>query len=345
MGRLEDAEAVADVGRGGHPHPANRCGGQVGDDVPKHILRHDHVVVVGIENLVDSEGIDVRVVAFYVAVLLTHLVKDPPEERHAAKDVGLVHTGDPGGLVTGRTLAMLGDFKRKVRDPACAGPGNHHAVHGDVLTDLHPGGPGGIQTLGVLPQDDIVDRRVLGENRWYAFVALDGPDACVEIQDEPKGDLRCDLGAVGESNIRVTGRPEEDGIGVLAGLKGGIRQVSASLPVALRADGMLVEGEIEGGVGLPNGLEDLHGLGDHFRADPVAGENRDIVVAHGDSFRFGVLSLGCVRRKRIIEQSVINGTMGCAAGRAVPIPFARNRPVPRGRGVGGDCLYPKPKAV
>lgn len=216
---LEDGAGFSDVARGGHAHAADDSGGEVGEDVAKHVFGDDDVEGFGTLNEEEGGGVDVNVFGWDGGVAFGDLVEDFPEEDHGGKDVGLVDEGDflvgtiaPDGFLEGVAANALATFAGEVK-----GVGGGGTIFGLC------GSAGGEEALGVFTDD--------GEVNLAGFVAFEGGVVCgvefdragagVEIKAFAKVDLRGHFATIGPPDRRKAHGSEENGVGLFAGFEGG----------------------------------------------------------------------------------------------------------------------------
>ena len=225
---------VADVARRRHAEAAHGGGRQVREDVAEHVLGHDHVVVAGALDEVHRHRVDVGALGLDVGVVGRDLVEERAEEGIALQHVRLVDQRHPAGPVARGAVAPARQLERLAADPEDAGARDDEGVGRDVAADQDARAAGGVEPLGVLAQDDVVDPLALGEpeRRRHARVESDGPEAHVEVERDPERELRGDLRSVREADVGQPRGAEEDGVRRLADLQGLARELLARPPVA-----------------------------------------------------------------------------------------------------------------
>ena len=155
--RLEEAVPVADVARRGEAEAADRGGAEVGEDVAEHVLRDDHVEVRGPLHEVERGRVDVRCLELDVGVCGRHVRDDLAEERVRGEYVRLVHAGHPRDAVGRCAGPPLRELERALRDARRAGARDDPGVGDDLAVDAAAAGATGVQALGVLTHDHVVD--------------------------------------------------------------------------------------------------------------------------------------------------------------------------------------------
>src|SRR5207249_3384990 len=161
--------------------------------------------------------------------------------------IGLVDTCHAADAVPRRPVPTPRELEGTAADPEGARPRDHQGVRGHVAADPDTRPPRGIEALGVLAKDDVVDPLAVGETERArdAGIELDRPEPQVEVEDHPERELGRELGAIGKADVGQPRRAEEDGVGGLADLERLARKVLAGPPVAGRARLDLLEGEAE----------------------------------------------------------------------------------------------------
>ena len=253
---LEQAPAVAEVGRGGQPQAAPVDAGHIREDVAEEVGRHHHVEAGRLLGQPHSRHVHQQLLHGQVGVVAGHgqgrLAEQPVADP---QDVGLVHDGHAagppqlGGAAPGQLAGRPGDARR-------GAPRDHPLGDGGVAAVLRALAPG-VQPLGVLAHDHQVDAR-----------ALRRPDVRVQVELAAQAHDRAAVAGHG-----VVGRgdgAEEGGVRRPRGLEGGGGQgVAVALeggPAGLGLDQLGVRRK---------GAQGPNGGRQHLRPDPVAGDDAD----------------------------------------------------------------------
>ena len=280
MNGLEQRRELAvgvEVGRGGDPDRPGQRRSEVGQDVAEQVGADDHVEVLGAQDELGAEVVDVELIDLHVGIALGHRPHAFVPVGHRDRDpVGL---GGRGEVVLG---AHRGEIEGVAQDPIDADAGHHRLLDDDLALGAGEHAPAelGVLALGVLPHDEEVD---------VAGVGQPGRDARhqpyrtqVDVLIERAADLedRAPQRDVVGHHLRPAHGAEEDRV-VAADRLGPVgRHHHAVLgPVRGAGEGELVEGEREA-VLRGRGLEHAPALGDDLDSDAVAGDGGDAKRGH-----------------------------------------------------------------
>src|SRR5271165_5608311 len=264
------------VAAGSHAETALERGGQVGDDVAKHVVGDDHVERARFAYHLQAERVHKHVLRLdfgkFFRDLLEHAL---PQTAGKSHDVGLVRHQHLLAAVRARILEGEAD------------DAFHAATRVDVLLcGDFVGGPQlevaahiGVHTLGVLPDDrkvDVASCDVLQRAQRSVEQAY-GTDIGVKVHLEAHAQqdfFGVDVGG----HARIAQRADEDGVEIagqhleaVGWNRAAVRKVAVRAPVEA--------GELHWRAA---GTDHFDGVGDHFLADAIPGNNCNaLVLRHG----------------------------------------------------------------
>ena len=93
MDRLIEPFAVPQTGRGQHANGTGEHGRLVGEDVPEHVARQDHVKTTGVPDELHGGVVHQEVLHLHLGIVPGHLLHHVPPEDHGREDVSLVYGG------------------------------------------------------------------------------------------------------------------------------------------------------------------------------------------------------------------------------------------------------------
>ncbi len=271
VGWLENGMAVADVARRSHSHAADEPGGQVGEDVAEHVLRHEHVELPRPLHQVERLGVDVGVLMGDAGIALGHLVEHLAKESVTLEDVRLVHAGD----------LAAGQAEGEVADALDAGTGHDQRVGRQAIAQDDAAGLRGEQPFGLLAQDHQVDGAGLDMRQRAARpgIELARPHAGVQVEQHPQRHLRRQLGPIGLADVGMPHGPEQHRIRPPARVQRLGREIAPRLAIAKGATRILAQLQPEQAAALDR-AQHLDRLGRHLDADAVARQDRDVEFLH-----------------------------------------------------------------
>ena len=297
MAGLVERGAVAQACAGKHAERAREHGGLVGEDVAEGVLGHKDVELAGVVHKLHRAVVHKHVGCLYLRILSGDTMSRLAPQAAGLKDVGLVDGDD----------AMAGPAAGGVESPAHDALDLvlvvvHEVAAERALCAVHAGA---LDVLGALVSTEVDAARELAHDEdVHPFELLGAKRARVAqgvvnahgTQVEVKAQVLADgeqalLGAGltggGAVPLGAAHSRKQHRVGSLGGLKrlvgqrGGICAGGAGGVDGAAADEMLLAVE-RAAVLLPDGLEDLHGLGDDLGADAVAGQQANLVrgVSH-----------------------------------------------------------------
>ena len=300
--------AVADIGRRRHAHAADQAGGQVGEDVAEHVLRHHDVEIPGPLDQHRRAGIDIEPVGLDLGMPFGGLIEHPAKERKRLEHIGLVDAGQAAIGAPAR-LAAFGKPERKLEQPLRGLAGDDQrlarlAVGDDALAHR------GEQAFGGFPDHDEIDAALIGadDRARHARDQPRRPHAGIEIEMKAQLDLRHDLGIVGIAHRRQAAGAEQDRVGLVAQPHRTVRHRLAGRGIIVGAGGRIGEAEFQIG-GRLDLAQDFERRRHHFGADAVAAEHGDVegvVRGHGDSLN------GECHSGRVIASDAKQSMRNCA---------------------------------
>src|SRR5205807_5808127 len=264
------------VSAGRHPEPTLQSRSQVGDDVAKHVVRHDHVELAGITHHLHAERIHVHVrrldLRIFPAYFLEHALPQPARMRHGIRFVAHQHAR----ACTSVQFFMLLTIVERIADHAL-----HSLTSVDIFLDrdfvfcslLENSTDIAIDPLGVLAYDDEVHPTRLNALQWTEGRIQQSHRTHVRIQIHLEPHSQQDfLGMNVGGNARIAEGADQNGIefalqhGKAIGWNGyTVGEVARGAPV-----------ELGGLDGSPGGHHHLHGLWNHLAPNPVAGKNGNL---------------------------------------------------------------------
>ena len=176
----------------------------------------------------------------------------------------------------------LGQPEGELAQPFGDAAADAHRVQDDVGTVATAHLARREQTLRRFADQDAVDSRrpLIGQRRRDAGQHPDRPHAGIELETVAEVEVRRHFGAIGIAHVGQSHGAEQDGIGGFGPGQSRRRQGLTRRPIELgaRCEGGEVEREPSDPLGdrLEQGDAWLH----HFDADPVAGEDRYLKLAH-----------------------------------------------------------------
>ena len=252
MNGFEDRALVAEVRARHHPQAADKCGAQIGDDVAVEILQQQHVVLVRIHHQLHAGVVDDVLAISDLGIFLRDVARAANEQAiRQLHDVGFVDGVNLLAVMLARILkgesgnaggSFLGDDLQAL----------HHAGHDFVLD-------AGIQSFGVLADDDQIDAGIARRNRGQIANRA-------KVGEQFELLAQCDIDAGEAAADRRRDRPFQADTGALDGLGQLLRNVLV----------IFLEGLGAGGEGLPleldaGGFQNANASFDDFRTDPIAG--------------------------------------------------------------------------
>ena len=273
--------AGMNVSAGGHSKSALDTGGQIGDDVAKHIVGHNDIKLARVADHLHAEGVHVHVPGLNLRIfgrnLPEHALPQTAGVGHGVRLVAHQHAAARGSIepfVLGRVLVCETNYAL------------HPFSRVDVLLNgyfivgsLLEGASGiGVNTFGVFANDHEID--VSGFNPFER--------AQRGIEQSHRADIRVEieLEAHTEQNLfrmhvagnaRVANRSHENGVSFfrqgcksIGWNRGAVGQIAVGPPVEVR--------ESERGARC---LKDLDCLGDYLPANAIPEDDCNLLLAHG----------------------------------------------------------------
>ena len=178
--------------------------------------------------------------------------------------------------------ALPGQPEREVTQPLGDAAADAERVEDDVRTVAAAHLAGREEAFGRLADQDAVDARGpgVGERRRRAGEHPDWPDPGIQPEPIAKIEVRGHLGAVGIADVGQSHGPEQDGVRRFGALQRGGRKGLAGAPVQLGPGFEEGEAEREAPDAFGDGLEQRDTRLHDLAADPVAGKDGYLKLAH-----------------------------------------------------------------
>ena len=266
--------AIADIGRGRHPHSTDEAGGEVGQDVAEHVLSDQDVEIPGTLHQHQRAGVNIEPLRLHVRMELSDLVENLAEVGEGLEDIRFIDAAQNAGTATGPT--PLGELEGEVEETLGGLAGDDERL-ARLLMCHHTFAHRGKQALGRLADDDEVNAALRGadDRARHARDQPRRPHPGIEIEVEAQLDLRRDLGVVGVAHRGQAAGAEQDRVRLFAETDRGLGDRHAGRQIIAGAGLGFREAERQARFGLDlaqNFKSGRHDLG----PDAVAGQNCDV---------------------------------------------------------------------
>ena len=135
--------------------------------------------------------------------LLGDFFEDLPEKSVSLHHIRFVHAGHPLYSVFGRPLPAPRSLESGPDNPFGPFPGDDQRVHRRLVADAKTAPAESVKTLGVLPENDIINPLLPGLLQWgfNTGVQFDRPDIGVQVQVLPIDISRLHFPSVRQTDI------------------------------------------------------------------------------------------------------------------------------------------------
>src|SRR5690242_1393057 len=262
-------------GRSDSDGTGNR-GSQVRKNIAEKIRADHHVKPVGMADEVCRQNVDVILIGANVGIAGAHRAKTFVPKRHGVDDaVGL------GGR-SQMFISLARQGKSVAQNAVDAAPRENGLLHGGLFVGAFVDAAAnvGILAFVVLANDGEVDlsRLPVFQGTLDAFQQANRPQIHVLLESAADGNQESPEREV-IGNVGMPDRAEEDGVERTELLEAVRRHHPACSRVGFAApvEGSPLELKAEAA---PGGIEHANALGNHFLADTVSGDHRDVKGLH-----------------------------------------------------------------